>query len=195
MRKILITDSYLYKLALQDIVAESYLIDRELELKNITKLTKSDCFILYIGNPVHLFNVYAYLSRKTSEHIIVALDFDLKRPLIQVNYTYFLSSNVNHVMLDAIINDLKTYKLHKKLTSKEESIVKLILDGYNCEDISKMMNLSIKTISLHKTNAKMKTGLLKNNDFTSFSLFKIIFSEWQPSPIINNNHTTKPTIV
>ncbi len=179
MRKMLITDSYYYQLAIQDIVTECYLIDHAFEPNKIktSKLTNRDCIILYIVDPEALFGVYAYFSRSTAANIVVALDFDLKRPLIQVNNTYFLSSNVNHPMLDKIITNKKRYKLQKKLTPKEESILKLILDGYSCEDIAKKMNLSIKTISLHKTNAKMKTGILKNNDFTSFSLFKILLSE------------------
>ncbi len=184
MKKMLITDSSFYQIAIQTIVTESYLIDFKFEFKKIktSKLTNRDCIILYIADPGTLFSVYAYFSRSTAANIIVALDFDLKRPLVQVNNTYFLSSNVNYLMLDKIITNKTKYKLQKKLTPKEESILKLILDGYNCEDIAKKMNLSIKTISLHKTNAKMKTGILKNNDFTSFSLFKILLSEQTPPP-------------
>ncbi|WP_409977435.1 LuxR C-terminal-related transcriptional regulator [Klebsiella aerogenes] len=74
-----------------------------------------------------------------------------------------------------VINNIKDIKFKRKLTNQEEIVIRLIMDGYDCENISKKMNLSIKTISLHKNKAKMKTGLLKNNDFTSFSLMKILF--------------------
>ena len=178
MRKILITDSYFFQCGVHDIITESYLIGCNFELNNLNLagLTRKDCIILYIGSTNVLAGLYNELKNKIRARIIIAVEYDLTRPLVLVNNTFFLSSNADKSILCKVINNKKDIKFKRKLTSQEELVIKLIMDGYDCQDISKKMNLSIKTVSLHKNKAKMKTGLLKNNDFTSFSLMKILFS-------------------
>lgn len=177
MRKILITDSYFFQCGVRDIITESHLIGCYIELKNLNLhgLTSRDCIIIYISSTNILSEIYHELKTKTRARIIVAVDYDLARPLVLVNNTFFLSSNADTTVLLKVINNIKDIKFKRKLTNQEEIVIRLIMDGYDCENISKKMNLSIKTISLHKNKAKMKTGLLKNNDFTSFSLMKILF--------------------
>lgn len=178
MRKILITDSYFFQYGVVDVISESYLIGCNFEISklNYSALTNKDCVILYICDANKLSKVYSFLKNNCSARIVIAIEYDFKKPFTLVNNTFFLSANADKSTLIKIIKNKNVTKFKRNITSQEELVVKYIMNGYSCKEISKKMNLSIKTISLHKNKAKFKTGLINNNDYTSFSLMKILFN-------------------
>ena len=70
---------------------------------------------------------------------------------------------------------LKKYKIRKRsLTPREEKIMSLMIIGNLINDISQTLGLSIKTVSLHKSNTSNKVGLLNNNNITMLALMRFI---------------------
>ncbi|HGW1001293.1 TPA: LuxR C-terminal-related transcriptional regulator, partial [Raoultella planticola] len=70
---------------------------------------------------------------------------------------------------------LKKFKVRKRnLTVREEKIMSLLIIGNLINDISKTLGLSIKTVSLHKSNTSNKVGLLNNNNITMLALMRFI---------------------
>ncbi|VTN13235.1 Uncharacterised protein [Raoultella terrigena] len=50
----------------------------------------------------------------------------------------------------------------------------LMIIGNLINDISQTLGLSIKTVSLHKSNTSNKVGLLNNNNITMLALMRFI---------------------
>ncbi len=183
MRKVLITDNYFFHCGVVDIISESHLIGCNFKVNEIKydKLTIKDCIVLHIGNVNKLSEVYSFLKKNCSSRIIIAGKYYFKKPFILVNNTFFLSADADKPTLTKIIKNKSGIKLKRNITSQEELVVKYIMNGYSCKEISAKLNLSIKTISLHKNKAKTKIGLINNNDYTSFSLMKILFNDYSSS--------------
>lgn len=60
----------------------------------------------------------------------------------------------------------------RSLTAREEEVLKLVAWGYSNKEISAHLELSVKTVETHKTNAMRKLGMHNRSDVVRFALLK-----------------------
>jgi len=58
------------------------------------------------------------------------------------------------------------------LTSREEEVLRAVAWGYSNKEIAAKLDVSVKTVETHKTNALQKLGLRNRVDVVRFALFK-----------------------
>ena len=64
----------------------------------------------------------------------------------------------------------KTSPTHAELSNREFEVLIRIVRGVSLTDISKEFNLSIKTISTHKTHILTKLGLASQADLVRYAI-------------------------
>jgi DNA-binding NarL/FixJ family response regulator len=59
-----------------------------------------------------------------------------------------------------------------RLSSREEEVVKLVAWGYSNKEIASRLDLSVKTIESHKSNAAQKLGIRSRIDIVRYALLR-----------------------
>ncbi|HIF6337232.1 TPA: LuxR C-terminal-related transcriptional regulator, partial [Raoultella ornithinolytica] len=115
-----------------------------------------------------------YYLMNSPAKVIVAPDAKFVTDVSDINNICFLSADASVKTVESILK-LKKFKVRKRnLTVREEKIMSLLIIGNLINDISKTLGLSIKTVSLHKSNTSNKVGLLNNNNITMLALMRFI---------------------
>ncbi len=75
----------------------------------------------------------------------------------------WFDSKVAHVVLNAVAQDKEQVKntdiKEYNLTSREKQVLKLVREGYNNNEISKQLKLSINTVKVHVSSIIQKLGV------------------------------------
>ena len=61
---------------------------------------------------------------------------------------------------------------HASLTDREEEVLRLIAWGYSNKEIAARLELSVKTVEVHKANATKKLGMHSRIDIVSYALLQ-----------------------
>ena len=59
---------------------------------------------------------------------------------------------------------------HESLSDREFEVLQLLVDGIPMTDIANRLNLSVKTVSTHKTNLMQKMGLQNQNELIRYAI-------------------------
>lgn len=80
-----------------------------------------------------------------------------------LNGALWFDSNVAQIVLDAIVKDNDKIKLNENneynLTLREQQVLKLLQEGYNNNDISKKLYVSVNTAKVHVSSIIQKLGV------------------------------------
>ena len=66
----------------------------------------------------------------------------------------------------------KTGQARSALSQREEEVLRLVAWGYSNKEIATQLNLSVKTIETHKSNAAQKLGLTNRTEIVSFAVLQ-----------------------
>ena len=77
-----------------------------------------------------------------------------------------------HRYISSIVGQLLADRLSRThdLTPRESEIVRYYALGFRCGEIARVMSLSPKTVSTHKTNAMRKLGITNNADLIRWAI-------------------------
>jgi two-component system, NarL family, response regulator NreC len=64
----------------------------------------------------------------------------------------------------------------EKLTEREHEVLQLIAEGFSNREIAEKLNLSIKTVGVHRTNIMEKLGVHNLSSLVKYALRKGIIS-------------------
>jgi len=64
------------------------------------------------------------------------------------------------------------FRQHESLSDREQEVLRLIALGYSNKDIAAQLDLSVKTIEAHKSNAMKKLGMLSRIDIVRYALLQ-----------------------
>jgi two-component system invasion response regulator UvrY len=81
--------------------------------------------------------------------------------------TYLSATMVDHVARDMARSDGRELP-HERLTDREFEVFRLLGAGESVTDIARALNLSVKTVSTHRTHILEKTGLANNADIVRY---------------------------
>ena len=103
------------------------------------------------------------LKSDAREHLIAALE------TLLAGKPYLTS-----VLLEKLLHNFQLNEHHNSantgLTSREQSVVKLIAEGHTNKVTGAMLNLSIKTVETHRAAAMRKLGLSSAADLVRFAI-------------------------
>lgn len=105
----------------------------------------------------------------------VLLKSDARKHLISAIETLLVGEPyVTGVLLEKLLHD---YQLNNKqnstnaaLTSREQSVVKLVAEGHSNKVTAAMLNLSIKTVETHRATAMRKLGLSSTAELVRYAI-------------------------
>lgn len=72
----------------------------------------------------------------------------------------------------------KNQQFEQQLTKRESEITQFIVNGFTCKEIAKKLNLSHRTVEVHKANLMKKLGVRTKAELTS----KIIIQKYPNNP-------------
>ncbi len=85
---------------------------------------------------------------------------------------WYQQSQIRH-KLKRVLTELKYAEANKKkflcLTDREKEIIKLIVNGYNNPDISKILYISRRTVEQHRKNINRKLNLRSLAEICDFA--------------------------
>lgn len=90
----------------------------------------------------------------------------------------FLSPSISKTLIDEYIKHTAPQNPieQEKLTDREREVLQLIAEGYSNREIADKLNLSVKTIGVHRTNIMEKLEVHNVTDLVKYALRKGIIS-------------------
>lgn len=180
MAVLIVTDNYFFMQGLSHLADDFCYIgcagsfDSANAREQCMALSAEDYVIIHFSHLDHILCFYKYYLSNSLAKVVVAPDAKFVSDVSDINDIYFLSANASVKAVENMLK-LKKYKIRKRsLTAREEKIMSLMIIGNLINDISEMLGLSIKTISLHKSNTSNKVGLINTNNITMLALMRFI---------------------
>ena len=180
MTTLIVTDNHFYLQGLLNIANDDSSIDwidnvdSDFARLQCQRLSAEDYVIIHFSQIDKILCAYLFYLSNSPAKVIVAPDTKFISDVSDINNIFFLSSSASVKTVENILN-LKEFKTRKRnLTEREEKIMALMLTGHVTNDVSEILGLSFKTVSLHKSNTSKKVGLLNNNTVTILALMRFI---------------------
>jgi len=113
--------------------------------------------------------IHGYLPKNTTQkELLQAIN------AVYNNQEYF-SKCISDTILRSYVNsakhgNTKSSNELESLTSREREILQYVVEGSNNSNISKQLNISIRTVETHKTNIMHKLNLNNTVDLVKFAL-------------------------
>lgn len=104
-----------------------------------------------------------YILKSDSER-----DLEAAISALGANRLYF-SSFVSEILLNAALSDRKRSRL-ESFTVRELEVAQLIAEGLANKEISRTLNISIKTVESHRAAAMRKAGVRTGPEFVRFAI-------------------------
>ena len=82
----------------------------------------------------------------------------------------YITHDLAELLARHIERGLATEEPHKLLSDREFEVLRHIASGRGLTEISKLMNLSVKTVSTYRTRIVEKTGLGSNAEMTRYAI-------------------------
>jgi len=84
----------------------------------------------------------------------------------------FFCQEIKHLGLDTapVPEDNKTVSVFSLLSKREREVLQLIAEGHKSRAIAEKLNISIKTIDIHRTNLKTKLNIHSIAELTRFAI-------------------------
>jgi two-component system invasion response regulator UvrY len=82
----------------------------------------------------------------------------------------YITPDLAELLARHIERGLATEEPHKLLSDREFEVLRHIASGRGLTEISKLMNLSVKTVSTYRTRIVEKTGLGSNAEMTRYAM-------------------------
>jgi DNA-binding NarL/FixJ family response regulator len=82
----------------------------------------------------------------------------------------YITHDLAELLAKHIERGLANEEPHKLLSDREFEVLRHIASGLGLTEISKLMNLSVKTVSTYRTRIVEKTGLASNAEMTRYAI-------------------------
>lgn len=186
MTVLIVTDNYFFLQGLREVV-DIFCYVSEKKKRNdafFPHVSSDDWIILSFSSLDDLHYFYHYYRRNSRARVVICLGFTFSAALTEINNVFFLSADASVTEAENIFSGRRSFARKRYLTRREEIMVSLMVRGLGPKEISTMLALSIKTVSLHKNHISEKSGLMLANDIALLSLMRFI----PLSDDIENNH-------
>lgn len=176
MTVLIVTDNYYYLQGLRGLTDVIYFFDENSRKDDpiLPHLTGNDWVILNLTTYDDMYFFYSYYLLNSRARVVIALDFKFPTILSEVNNVFFISANATLRDMENIFCGENYFARKRFLTRREEVVMSLMLRGWGIQDLSLMLNLSVKTVSLHKNHISDKLGLQSANDVALLSAMRFI---------------------
>ncbi len=91
---------------------------------------------------------------------------------VAAGQSYLDPSVASSVITDAVGRHTPGADAGKELSRREEQILQLIARGYANKEIAARLDVSVKTVEMHKANAMRKLGMTSRIDIVSYAILQ-----------------------
>ena len=90
----------------------------------------------------------------------------------------YLSPSISKTIIDEYLRHITpaTPVEYEKLTDREREVLQLIAEGFSSREIADKLNVSVKTVGVHRTNLMEKLEIYNVTDLVKYALRKGIIS-------------------
>jgi len=106
------------------------------------------------------------LKRSGSDELLRAIR------AVAAGQSYLDPSVASSVITDAVGRQAVGVDAGKELSRREEQILHLIARGYANKEIAARLDVSVKTVEMHKANAMRKLGMTSRIDIVSYAILQ-----------------------
>ena len=140
------------------------------------ELEKDDFIIIKFSGLKGIEDFHHFCQHYCSATVIVDADIRMTSAICEINNVYLISSTTSIKIIGAVFNHKLSMFRKCVLTEAEIKTMVLMLDGIAMTDISKILGLSIKTVSFRKNKIIEKIGLINRNNFMLFGLMRFVLN-------------------
>lgn len=179
---IVVTDNFYYMQGVMRIVDDFFHIhcmsffQSEKFQRHCRKLDGDDYVIVNFSCLNMMIEVHKIYKEQSRAKIILAPDIKLFSRVTDIDGVCFFSSDVTLTNVERFFKNTNYVIRKRMLTIMERKVMSLLIRSQTVDEISRILDVNTKTISIHKNRARNKIGLVYNNDFNMFSLMKLILS-------------------
>jgi DNA-binding NarL/FixJ family response regulator len=132
--------------------------------------------IKVIALSMHMEKIYVegMINAGASGYILKSCSF--KELLIGIatvlDGEFFFCQEVRHLVTDGeyVPENNKKVSIFSLLSNREREVLQLIAEGYKSRAIAQKLNISVKTIDIHRTNLKSKLNIHSIAELTKFAI-------------------------
>lgn len=140
------------------------------------ELEKDDFIIIKFSSLKGIEDFHYFCQHHCCATVIVDADMKMTNVICEINNVYLMSSTTSVKTIDALFNHKVSLLRKCVLTEAERKTLALMLNGLTMKDISKILGLSIKTVSFRKNKVIDKIGLINKNNFMFFGLMQFVLN-------------------
>ncbi len=132
--------------------------------------------IKVIALSMHMEKIYVtgMMNAGASGYVLKSCSFKelLKGIQVVLSGEYFLCREVKHLVTDKdCVPDIESRpSVFSLLSKREQEVLQLIAEGLKSSEIAQQLNISIKTIDIHRTHLKNKLNIHSIAELTKFAI-------------------------
>ncbi len=137
----------------------------------------------YLSCPIFLNGQLHYILELASSHSFEKLEFAKNESNLSHNILYLIAHWIGYEALSVSIEKKIEHKSHnlklrfKAVTKREKEVIKLLMQGESNKSMARLLNLSVKTIEMHRANALRKTGSKSSTDIVQMAVLSGLFNQ------------------
>jgi DNA-binding NarL/FixJ family response regulator len=143
-------------------------------LEILKELRKSDPRVAVIILSMHPKDQYGVRVIKAGAAAYISKESAPEELVNAIRTAYRGEKYITHDLAELLARHIErgiaTEEPHKLLSDREFEVLRHIASGLGLTEISKLMNLSVKTVSTYRTRIVEKTGLASNADMTRYAI-------------------------
>jgi len=82
----------------------------------------------------------------------------------------YIDGQLQQGMTDSLLRDVRNEPAPMKLTRREQEVLSLLVEGRNTKEIAELLDISPKTVEVHRTNLMKKLNLKNTIDLVRYAL-------------------------
>lgn len=127
-------------------------------------------FVTMLTEPVYVSEAFRagasgyVLKQSASTELVTAIQSVL------ANRTYLSPLLTTDVRENIELQGTGSDGFTRRLTTRQQEVLRLLSNGYSSKDIAKALNISVKTVEFHKSNIVQKLGVRTTSELTKFAI-------------------------
>lgn len=142
------------------------------------KILSKNPAIRILALSMHTERIYVkgMLNAGASGYVVKSCSYNelLKALRTVLSGNTYLSPEITHLVVKDAINPVREQRANAfaRLSAREQEVLQYIADGSTSKEMAERMNISAKTIDIHRNNLKKKLGIHTIAGLTKFAIAK-----------------------
>lgn len=137
----------------------------------------------YLSCPIFLNGELSYLLELASSHSFEKVDLNQNTSKLSHNILYLIAHWIGYEALSVAVENEECQKhveikqRFETITNREKEVVRLLMQGESNKSMARLLNISVKTVEMHRANALRKTNAKSSTDIVQMAVLSGMFNE------------------